>query len=150
MTLPPIIARLREASAKATKGPWQVESKPNPVGEIMHELDAIRPPRDDFDTRLPLAMVYGDNAVWLPEGEDYANAGLIALTRNNIDSLLKAMEAAMKEIEAWREADLYADMIGQMAGDYDQMDPVGYGHREVIRAARPVTDLALRELGECK
>ncbi len=56
---------------------------------------------------------------------------------------LRAENALLRaECAAWREADAYADMLGVMAGDYDKMDPTGYGHREVVRTARDAVDAA--------
>lgn len=56
--------------------------------------------------------------------------------------------ALTNEVKAWREADLYCDILGYVAGECDCSAPngVGEGHREVIRMAIAASDAAGIEL----
>lgn len=119
--LPPIIARLKAASAKATKGPLVVWD-------------------DALNERWKLTTKKGTNgstddpsgAQWVASVYEEEDAYLIALTRNSIDPLLKAFEAAMEEIAYWRKIAVDdCDGIPEDAPD-------------------KATDLALRELGEAQ
>lgn len=60
--------------------------------------------------------------------------------------------ALTNEVKAWREADLYCDLLGYCAGDYDGCKPdgVGEGHREVIRMAIAASDVAGLEVSDAQ
>ncbi len=118
MTLPPIIARLREASARATKGPLVVWD-------------------DALNERWKLTTKKGANgstddpsgAQWVASVYEEEDAYLIVLTRNSIDPLLKAFEAAMEALEKIKR---------ECSGP----------HTEAGDIASAALDLALRELGD--
>jgi len=56
------------------------------------------------------------------------------------NELLAALTA---EVQAWREADLYCDVLGYVAGEtIYEPDEDGMAHREAIRAARKASDAA--------
>jgi len=78
---------------------------------------------------------------------------LIAEAVNESSALRERIAVLEAEIKAWRDADLYCDLVGYAAGDYCgevEPDPAGEGHREAIRIAREITgelDAALRGKG---
>lgn len=127
MNLPPIIARLKEASAKATKGPLF------PCARGDESPDLFGP--NGVSDRARIAMFYWSchpntpEAIAKCEDEVYSLVELVALTRNSIDSLLKAFEAAMEALEKIKR---------ECSGP----------HTEAGGIASAALDLALRELGE--
>lgn len=69
-----------------TPGPWKVEeTTDHKTMETYYDIYT----EDD----RPIACVYGDNAVWLAEGEDVKNARLIASAPEMLDSLFEGVNA---------------------------------------------------------
>ncbi len=135
--VPPIIARLKEASAKATKGPLF------PCARGDESPDLFGP--NGVSDRARIAMFYWSchpntpEAIAKCEDEVYSLVELVALTRNSIDPLLRAFEAAMEENRVWRSEHGCGVPYAKEEHD-DFIAP--------LSSAMAATDLALRELGE--
>jgi len=52
----------------------------------------------------------------------------------------EAVRVLGEECGSWRDADMYGDMLGTIAGDYDEFDATGYAHREHVRTAKSECD----------
>jgi hypothetical protein len=75
-------------------------------------------------------------------GPEREIADLIMMCRVSIEPP-EVIEHLKAEILAWREADLYCDMLGKMAGDYDkESDERGTILRDLVRVARDANDEA--------
>jgi hypothetical protein len=78
-----------------TPGPWVARAVPN--GEYAPER--VFEVYANLDMERPVAMVHGQNAVWLKEGEDVANAALIAAAPELFDEGEKALEALHRQLD---------------------------------------------------
>jgi hypothetical protein len=73
-----------------TPGPWKVvRTKDEHWRERYYGIWTD----EGVEKDRPIANVDGDNAVWLPEGEDFANARLIAAAPELLEACIEARSA---------------------------------------------------------
>jgi hypothetical protein len=94
-----------------TPGPWKINRTcSRKWGERYFEIWTDEGLQGD----RPIARVDGDNAVWLEEGQDIANARLIAAAPELLAALRKAYEpgvreAALEAVEAFSALKLHSN-----------------------------------------
>jgi len=78
---------------------------------------------------------------WLLFPEHYREAAAeITRLRSELEAEREASKILGVEVYEWREADLYGDMLGTLAGDYDGLDVPGSVHRDQVRTAKADTE----------
>lgn len=122
-----IVERLRDFAARwreCTSGPAGWLEFPKHYEEAATEIERLR--RQPMDAIEQLSGSFGDGEL----------AAEVKRLRRELAEQKEAVRVLGRECDSWRDADLYGDMLGTLAGDYDEFDATGYGHREQVRDAK--------------
>lgn len=128
--LPDPIGEIQQAWERATPGEWWRADRVNEVKERVYDLWA---------GTLPLGTLWGDNAVWLPEGQGEGQNADFAIAAHNhwpaVSAHLSTLAATVERLEAERArlARWMNPLVRLSLGlDYHECKIVDVGHSEIV------------------